>query len=266
MSSRPRAYYSLTDQQVKKLVRDFLWTVKKPASRFGCYMIPGTDKYSDLGRHVEGQVFYEIFRNDAKVMVKEYGPYEDASILFVVIDHNTEMPVGALRVIEHSDAGLKTHIDLVNTPLRIKPEHVYKTYDVAPPEVVDIGTLAVDKAYRGRKYDFIPSLLLYRALYTEVITNPKNRMMVSIIDEKPYLQLLRLGMPFKPILNSSHFPYIDSEKSYAVYAYTSEFLPSVRRKTRLYLLSISPTHQYMRRMMRKLMHGKGLDHMMGYAK
>jgi len=266
MGQQISSRYDLTDTEVNKLCWEFLKTVKRPDSRFGCYITVGKDKFANLARHVESKVFHETFKNDPAVMVKEYGPYDTASTFFMVIDHETAMPVGALRVIEHSEAGLKVHTDLINTPLKLKPAHLHDHYKVSPAETVEVGTLAVERGYRGRKFGFIPSLLLYRALYTEVISHPKNKMVLSVIDQKPYHQLLRLGMPFKPVLNSGPFPYIDSEASYSVYAYTSDFYPSVRRKSRFYLWSVRPSRQYMRRMMRQLMHGRGLDHMMAYSK
>lgn len=258
--------YDLLDTDIIKLCQRFLKTARRPSTRFGCYMLAGNDKFSNLARYIESRVFYETFKNNPSVMEKEYRPYDASSIFFVVIDHETSMPVGALRVIEHSKTGLKMHADLIKTPLKLKPEHIHSHYQVQPHETVEIGTLAIERGYRGKKYSFIPSLLLYRALYTEIINHPKNKMVLSVIDEKPYQLLRKLGFPFKPILDSEPFPYIDSHASYAVFAYTSDFLPSVRRQSRFYLWSVSPSRQYMRRMMRKLMNGRGLDHMMGYSK
>jgi hypothetical protein len=109
----------------------------------------------------------------------------------------------------------------------------------------------------------IPSLLLYRSLYTTVLSDPKIKAAVAIIDERAYGLLLRLGMPFKPLFGSSSFAYIDSKASYAVYAYSHEFLPSVVKQARRHRYSLSLTRHYIARMLKKLINGKGLDHMIG---
>jgi hypothetical protein len=265
MAELPTYKYDLPENRVNKLCAVFLRSVPfHPASRFGCYILDSQDKYSDLGRYIEGKIFNETFSNDPLLMMKEYGPYDTASTLFVVIDHETKMPVGSLRIIRPSKAGLKSLVDLASTPLQITPSQFYKEYSLNPRECVDLAIIAVERRYRGKKFDFIPSLLLYRTLYTQVLLDSRYAAVVSIIDKKPYHLLLNLGMPFKPIFDSHPFTYLNSGVSYAVFARTSDFLPSVSQKVKRYRWAPSPTKQYMRRMMQKLIDGKGLDHMMGY--
>jgi hypothetical protein len=257
--------YDLPKKQVNDLCKAFL-TKSNLKTHFGCYLIEGTDKYSDLARYVEAKVFDETFKNDAATMLAEYGPYDRFSTFFVVIDHKGKMPVGALRVIKPSNRGLKSLVDLKTTPLKITAADIYKTYKIKPSECVDLATIAVEKQYRGRTYNFIPSLLLYRALYSQVLQDPSYLQVVSIVDKKPFELLLSLGMPFTPILNSKPFSYLSSDISYAVCAYTADFLPSVTKKASRYRFSPRPSRQYMRRLMLQLINGKGLDHMMGYLR
>lgn len=264
------ARYDLSAEEIKQLSIEFFSTIEnKPDGKFGCYKVPGVDKFANLARTVEGEVFSETFKHTPQEMAEEYGPYESSSYFYVVFDHQLTTPVGALRVTAPSEAGLKTLNDLPVTPLGITPEDFYKGYDVRPDECADIATAAVVKEYRGRAFDFAPSLLLYRALYTDTLRNPQFKQAVSIIKDRVYEQLLSLGMPFKPIFDSEAFYYLQPEtqekreKSYAVTAATSEFLPSLTSKARAYRRSLSPIQHLRANMMQKLIDGRGLDHMMG---
>jgi hypothetical protein len=254
--------YDLTKKQIKFLCLDFLASKKqRPQSRFGCYLLVGSDKFSDLARYVETRVFDETFQNNHIVMLKEYGPYDVSSIFFVVIDHLKRMPIGAMRIILPSKVGLKTLVDLESSPLMIKPMQFYEAYKIKESQCVDLATIAVDKDYRGRTHSYLPSLLLYRSLYLWILQDQQYERVVAIIDQKPYRLLLKLGMPFKTIMGSDSFSYLNSSVSFAVQAKTSDFLPSVSARANRYLLSPRLTNQYMRRLMRRLINGRGLDDM-----
>lgn len=267
MADLPTRRYDLSLETINQLCRQFLMaSPNQPATHFGCYILDGMDKFSDLGRYIEGKIFNETFKNDPRIMLKEYQPYDKASTFLIVIDHQIQMPVGVMRIIKDSKAGLKSLIDLKDTPLEISARQFYEAYQIKPSGCIDIATIAVERGYRGRTFGYIPSLLLYRALYTQILTDPKVQAVVAIIDEKPYKLLLALGMPFKPIFNSRPFTYLSSDISYALWAKTEDFLPSVRQQARQYRWTVSPSRQYLRRMMLRLMDGQGLDHMMGYLR
>jgi hypothetical protein len=257
--------YNLTKTQIKALCSNYLGSLDhKPSTRFGCYLFEGTDDFSDLARYVETEVFDETFKNNHRVMLKEYGPYDISSLFFVVIDHVTSMPIGAMRVILPGKAGLKTLVDLTNTPLKLQPNHFFEAYNILPSQCVDLATIAVARDYRGRTYKYLPSLLLYRSLYVRVLKDRKYKRVVSIIDQRPFEMLLKLGMPFETILKSKPFSYLNSGVSFAVQAKTDNFLSSVSTQASRYGRSLRPTNQYMRRLMRRLISGRGLDSMIDF--
>jgi hypothetical protein len=87
---KPTQRYDLTKDKIGQLCQEFL--VQNPQmhdSRFSCFWIDGRDKFSDLGRYVEGEAFKETFNNGPARMTKEYGPYEDFSIICTVIDRQS---------------------------------------------------------------------------------------------------------------------------------------------------------------------------------
>jgi hypothetical protein len=236
--------YNLSDEELRALSSDFIEMQSTPellSMPVGCYIVSGTDPYSNVARNLEKEVFFEYFKNDDKRMQQEYGAYEDSSTFFVVMDHADRVPVGVMRVIEHSPAGLKTLVDLPSTSARsgrgrkIFPAHVYEEYDIDPEKCVDIATLAITKEWRGDRKAKLPSLLLYRALYLSVLRDTqKFTHTISIMDMEAKKALDVLRMPFKPIFNSDPFQYLDdsdgqASKSQAIIAKNSEFYPAVEQ-------------------------------------
>ena len=45
-------------------------------------------------------------------MKTEFGPYDESSVFFVVMDTKAKVPAGVLRMIRNSSVGLKTIVDL----------------------------------------------------------------------------------------------------------------------------------------------------------
>ena len=219
--------YDISEEEAHALCSEFLASQEhKPSEKFGCYILQGTDRFSDLARFVESTVFYDTFQNTPEVMAKEYGPYEPASRFYLVIDQEAKIPVGVMRAIENSSAGLKSLNDLEKTPLGITKEQIYDRFHIDPEKCIDVGTLAVLPEYRGRKANYIPTLLLYRTLYVDALADPRFDHAITIIDERAERGLRTLKLPFKPIDERS-FSYLDSPKSRVLYGVTKDFFPTV---------------------------------------
>lgn len=228
--TKPR--YDLSSEEAGQLCRDFLSETSRVTSGpFGCYAIKGTDKYSNLGRFVESSVFLDAFGNTSELMAQEYGPYESASELLVVVDNDTEMPIGILRTIVDSESGLKSLNDLKNTPLHLDAAEVCGRFGIQPARCVDVGTLAIQPEFRARTGNILPSLLLYRSLYVLYLSNPDFDHVITIIDKGAEKNLYRLGFPFRPI-NERYFSYLDSPESRALYGLNKEFYPAVTQRQR----------------------------------
>ena len=128
-----------------------LLTSHPPTSsrRFVCYPLPGTGRFADLGRTIELEVFGDVFGNDRAELEGEYGPYEEASRFFVVMDQRRRRAAGVLRVIENSPVGLKTLRDIAGGPLRIPQAEVLARHGIGDLDRCwDVGTLAVRPEYR----------------------------------------------------------------------------------------------------------------------
>lgn len=224
-NSAPR--YDLSFEEAQALCGDFLRTQETlPKSSLACFSLDGNNPYANLGRFVESTVFLQTFGNTPQMMETEYGPYEAASDIFVVVDLELALPIGALRVIKNSSGGLKTLNDLERTPLGLNQAEVCNQLDIDPERCVDVGTLAVLPEFRARGGNVLPSLLLYRSLYAKYLSDPNYDNVVTMIDRRAERNLYRLSFPFRPI-DERYFSYLDSPASRALYGVNREFYPAV---------------------------------------
>jgi hypothetical protein len=185
--------------------------------------VDGNDnKYANIGRHIEREVFEESFGNDSEEMIREYGPYEPASVFFISFDRELSKATGALRAIGNSSRGLKTLNDAQSEPFNVSIDEAVQYHNIDNlDEVWDIGTAAVLPEYRASRS--MPSIQLYRTMYLSALKNNINHL-VSIVDDKLLNTLVdRLAMPFVHLADSTSGEYLGSEKSHAVYAYVPEF-------------------------------------------
>jgi hypothetical protein len=182
--------------------------------KYGCYILAGGHPCANLARHIERKVFEDSFGNTAPIMEEEYGFYEHASTFFLIMDHEEILPVAAMRIIHDSPVGLKSLEDLPFTDIctsdgdAITPEMVYAAYNIEPDECVDVATAAVARDHR---MNGIPALLLYRTLYLTIAADQTNYShIVAIMDTRAERALKKMKMPFRPILDSQPFSYLDT--------------------------------------------------------
>jgi hypothetical protein len=242
-SYRPMA--ADTDRRVHQLMAERPLTSD---GRFGCYLIADSSSYSDIARGVECRVFDEFFGNDPTVMTEAYAPYEEHSTFLLVVDRKSCEPAGALRIIAHSEQGLKTLNDIAQEPLSLSLADVMKAHRIDDlSKCWDVGTLAVPKKYRGDGgAGQRVSTLLYGLLYAELCRSGIEHV-VAIVDDHAYRQLSEtLAVPFVHIADSQPFPYLGSEINHAVYLQVRRIVPEVMRPDLCHLA-----------------HGKGLPEVVG---
>ncbi|HLM95539.1 MAG TPA: hypothetical protein VK283_04440, partial [Acidimicrobiales bacterium] len=97
---------ALGDAELRRLARRA--TDPRSTAPLGVYLFRSSDPASELARHVERVVFLETFGNTPELLIKEYAPYEEASIFLCVVDHLRQVPAGTMRVLLPSPLGFKT--------------------------------------------------------------------------------------------------------------------------------------------------------------
>lgn len=140
---------------------------RAPMQPFGAYLFRGDEPEAAIGRGLEQKVFLETFGNTPEVFESEYGPYESASMFFVVMDHLLGVPAGVMRLIVPvpGRSGLKS-LDDVEPEWGAPPEALIARAGLHfdPARTWDIATLAVDPAYRNASAQGLVSLGLYQSV------------------------------------------------------------------------------------------------------
>lgn len=225
-TQQPTYRYNLSEEHISDLTNELIEKKKfKSYERFVLYRVSGDDKYSDLGRQIERQVFEETFKgNDAEFMEREYGPYEHASLFFLSVDRQRKLPIGVLRIIKNSLAGLKTINDLSSghLPVTIDQNEIMSAHEIDDWNTCwDVATLAVP--YEYRRSGASASLQMYRAMYVTALDERIDHL-VAIIDKAPLVAMTDyLAIPFVPLCGSDYFSYLESAESRAVYGHIPDF-------------------------------------------
>jgi len=227
-SIKPVQSYRPPVSEVDPRLRDLLNERPLPGDkRFGCYRLTDSSPYADVARAVECSVFQEFFGNDPEVMTEAYAPYEAHSTFLLVVDRELQRPAGALRIISHSENGLKTLNDIAREPLSISVPQAVDYHGLDLEKCWDVGTLAVLKPYRGQATDHLVTMMLYGLFYTAACKSKIDHI-VTVLDKHAYSQLTeKLMLPFEPIAGSEPFNYLGSESSRAAYLNVPQTFPKV---------------------------------------
>lgn len=225
----PAVQYTLSETELHALSERLLSEQPpKTQDALVLYRLEGTDELSNLGRHIERQVFEEKFNNTDDIMKRLYGPYESASDFFVVMDQNLCRPIGALRATKNSPAGLLT-LHEAKKYAGISTEDFMKAYGLKSLDTVrDIGTIAIPKEYRSQNEHHVVAMI-YRGAHLrgayEGVTH-----YVALIDRDLLRTMTMVGFPFDSIMGSKPFEYEGSPDTTLVCGRPEEFFPSVARK------------------------------------
>jgi hypothetical protein len=230
MLARRDCHYDAPDADGGALTRDLLvTTTTEPTSRLACFEIVGTDPYSNIARGLEGEVFFDTWGHDAAMMRDEFGPYEQSSLFFLVIDTQAQAPAGVLRMIRNSASGLKTMVDIDDcvkspiAPIRVSAEMIKAHHGIDDLDRCwDGATAAVPRRYRRRLRSVYGHLMLAVAA---AAMRDDIRHFVSVLDA-PVVKAARdvLKLPLVALAGTPPFVYMDTPDNQAVYAHVPSLL------------------------------------------
>jgi hypothetical protein len=227
--ARQQYVYDLCDAERNELTRDFLCArAVFVRQRFACFQIEGTDRFANIARQVEREVFEDAWGNDSVTMKSEYGPYDDASVFFVVMDTKAKVPAGVLRMIRNSSVGLKTIVDLddvVKSPIAIPADDVMRQHGIDDLDRCwDGATAAIPRRYRRRLGGVHVQIM--RVISAAAIREDIQHFVAVL--EAPVFKAARdlLGLPLVPLAGTPPFTHMDAPGNQAVYAHVSSLLVS----------------------------------------
>ena len=230
--TRGQYAYDLSDAECNELTREFLGArALFCRERFACFQIEGTDPFANIARQVEREVFEDSWGNDSVTMKNEYGPYDESSVFFVVIDTKAKVPAGVLRMIRNSPVGLKTIVDLDDiikspiAPIAIPMNDVMRHHRIEDLDRCwDGATAAIPRRYRRKLVGVHVQIM--RVVGAAAIREDIQHF-VAVLDA-PVFRAARdvLGLPLEPLAGTPPFTHMDAPDNQAVYAHISSLLGS----------------------------------------
>jgi len=233
-----RPAYDLTASQTYELTQAFLSTRHLPSGdRFVCFELEGTDRFANIARQLEREVFETSWGNDPDTMKNEYGPYDDSSLFFLAVDTHKNAPAGVLRMIRNSPAGLKTLVDLddcIKSP--IAPTAIPVDYAMRYHGIDDLdrcwdgATAAVPRRYRCK----LAAIYLQMAQVVAGAALRENVQHLVAVLDAPIVKAARevLGLPLVPLADTPPFTHMDAPNNQAVYAHVSSTLAIAAKRNR----------------------------------
>lgn len=192
--------------------------------RYAGFVVGADDPLADVARAVEREVFEAAFGNDAAVMTTEYGPYENRSLFFVVLDRRRGVPAGAARVIEDHGVRVKT---LEDAPayLGMPPDRIVAAHGLDRGLVWDYATIAVRPAYRN----VAVSTMIHR---TFLAAGQRAGVVhgVAMLDRVAWRNIRLVGIPVGPLAGSEPFEYLGSTENRAIYIEFAQIEPAAVRQ------------------------------------
>jgi len=229
--------YDMSDPERDALTEHFLSTKKLGCNRFACFALEGTDPFANIARQLEREVFEASWGNDSATMKQEYGPYDESSLFFMVVDVHDKVPAAALRMIRNSPAGLKTIVDLDDcrkspiAPTAIPVDEVMRHHGIDDLDRCwDGATAAIPRRYRRKLAATHVHLMRIMAL---AAMREDIQHFVAVLDA-PVVRVARdiLGLPLIPLAGTPPFTHMDAPNNQAVYAHVPSLLGLAGRRNR----------------------------------
>jgi hypothetical protein len=222
--------YDLDRAEVRRITAAVLATLPSTPGRFVAVSAGPGEPLANVGRAVERRVFSETFGNDTGVMAAEYGPYEQQSVFFVVLDREAAEPAGVSRAIAGTGREMKTVVD-APAHIGVDAGAITAAHGMDRGLVWDFATLAVLPEYRGRRSALEVSTLLYRT-FMRAGRDAGVAHVVAMLDRGAYRNIELLGVPLQALAGSGTFSYLGSADNRAVYSEFAQILPSIAAQAR----------------------------------
>ena len=214
--------YAYGEASINDLVKNLLndQPPKIGTGDVACYLIDGTNPYSDIGRGLAGNVFNVKFNKaDPAFIQREYDQYESVSQFIIAVDVEQQRAAGTLRMMNESDIGFRSLNLLASSGQLGAVEEAYTHHLIDDKQcVIDIGSTAVAADYR-KQADSI-SVYLYRAMRV-ASQQQKVKHWLATLSRESYRNLVSLiGLPFEFIMDREPYSYIGKDKdlNYPVYS------------------------------------------------
>jgi len=214
----------------------------------GLYFASSAGDWAPLARFVERSVFLDRFGNDEAEMDREYERYESSSFFILAVDHRAEEPIGMIRILEQSDVGLKTILDIEQTAGwgATFQEFVVRHCGTDDQSlIIDIATLAVRPEWTSTASGMLTAAALYGGVY-RCAHAIGSRQVVATLDESVAALLSGLDVPLSPICDLPSIEYLGSPNTrpYVIQVGLAETIMRTNQKLTSVLMGGMVDHEF----------------------
>ena len=227
--------YSLTRTDTQNIIRKLINKKSlRRIKRYGVYELKGSSSDSDVARTLECEVFNQYFGNDAHLMSREYGEYEDFSDFIVVIDQKKLLAVGVVRLVSHSNKSLKTLVDTTSdaSPWKLTHKKIQELHDLNYDKTWDIATIAVKRHYRNKTARRLIRSLLLHSIHNHALSNDAEHW-IALLDDIHLNTFRELGIPVESLAGSSSKPYLGSNATTPIIVNVHDVASGIKKKSRI---------------------------------
>ena len=191
------------------------------AKPYSLAVVEADHPLAEEARELEALEFEYRFGNTREQLDAMYEPYVDATHFVLIRDEREDLPVGMMRLILNSDAGLPSVNSLAGHPWNEDPELVIarSIRDFDPDRTLDITMIAVRRGWGSRE----PAMMLFHQML-EFAKAHDIHFWVTILNDTVLERIQLLGRPFETYKGITPGPYAGSESSTPVWGVYPETL------------------------------------------
>ncbi len=226
---------SAADRRAEELRTLCAEVARSATEPMGVYAFRPEQPEALLALSVEERVFEEAIGDTAAAVVAdEFTPYDHASLLFCVLDHQRKVPAAMLRLILPSKTGLKTLNDVAaiwETP--VEALFAGSGIDLDPNHTWDVATLAIGPEYRAAAFQGMVTMALCQtiSMLGARLGFPWSVAVLHV----PVLRRLqwKLQRPFNEFEGLEPRPYLDSPASLPAWLHLPEWHQRLSERDRV---------------------------------
>lgn len=234
--------YDLSPAESSVAIDEYVTSHEVPQGfRYIGVVLGGDDgQIANAARTRECAVFQEAFAsNDAAWMAKTYKEADAQGRKFLTVldlgDREKDIQPKVVGVMSTLDKGPLLSLKDAAEYTPFSAEEIRDYHGIGDEKVVDILTVAIDRAYRAKAIEGSSVMAMLEGMFVRYGIHEGWQHAVSMIDSKAWRVLNAIGAPFKPMHGyDKTFEYCGSQSTYAMYGKFDEFAPSVAARYEQY--------------------------------
>lgn len=187
---------------------------------------PGAELRAAVFAH-EASVFESVYGVPYDFHVREFAPYESASVFLAVVDRD-ELVRATMRIVTPGPAGLKTLVDAANAPWHLDATRAAAAVGIDPARTWDIATLGAAPGL-GR-HRLAVTAALYHGLTLAARRNRVKSLLMTVDERVRGILQHAFGLHTAALPGAKPYPFEGSPASTPVFGHCAQMLDVQRRR------------------------------------